>query len=180
MNAIKSQTFPGEFGTKQRMKESAPFAWPEAPGSDGVRVNIRTLGETPNSDFSTQLIKPTSKIGWFSALNPKLGVMVAYVWNRADYPWVGNWEENCGRESIPWRGKSLTRGMEFANSPFPIGLRASVDLGRFQNQRTYAWLPALGKVTTEYSILMRETDPKFVGVAEIRRKNGAIDIDFIV
>jgi hypothetical protein len=133
-----------------------------------------------SSDFSTQLMDPARGDAWFSAINPKQGVMIAYHWNRHDFPWVGNWEENNGRPEAPWAGKSLTRGMEFANTPFPIGLREAVSLGIFHETPTYRWLPARGKVQFNYSILMMPAPPKASGVADIRRDGAKFAVDFVL
>jgi hypothetical protein len=105
--------------------------------------------------------------------------LVAYVWRRADYPWVGNWEENYGRREKPWAGRSLTRGMEFANTPFPIGLRRAVDMGSFQGERTFRWLPARGRVEFVYDILMQWVPVKTRGVADIRRSGNGFEIKLI-
>lgn len=179
MNAVKAQTFPGRFGEKQRLKQNASFQWPFAPGANGKKIDIRTLTGKTSGDFTTQLIDPSADLAWFSALNPKLGILVAYTWNRQDYPWVGNWEENHSRKTNPWLGKTLARGMEFANTPFPTGLRAAVDMGRFQNQQSFAWLPALSSVSTEYTIIIKQVDPGFKGVANINNNSKKIEIDLL-
>jgi hypothetical protein len=108
-----------------------------------------------SSDFSAQLMDPRSEQAWFTAVNPRLGLLLTYAWRREDFPWVGNWEENYGRQGKPWAGRSLTRGMEFANTPFPAALRQVVDLGKFCGLPTYRWLPARGRVEVEYAILLR-------------------------
>ena len=91
---------------------------------------------------------PRRSDAWFSAVNPKQGLMLAYVWKRADFPWIGNWEQSYGRKESPWDGKSLTRGMEFTNTPFPVSLREAVDMGRFQGEKTFRWLTAKGGSTS--------------------------------
>ncbi|MDO9542584.1 MAG: hypothetical protein Q7J98_09710, partial [Kiritimatiellia bacterium] len=116
---------------------------------------------------------------WFSAVNPRLGLLVAYVWRRADYPWLGVWEENYSRKPPPWNGKTLARGMEFANTPFPFGLRKSVDLGKFQGQRAYAWLPARGKIIHNYSILALRVGQDCKGVANIMPGKQKFDVELL-
>ena len=43
----------------------------------------------------------------------------ATLWRRADFPWMGIWEENHSRTAAPWNGRTLTRGLEFGVSPMP-------------------------------------------------------------
>jgi len=169
MPATKGHTFPGAFGDPQRLRPDTAFTWPKGPGRRGRKVDMRTIAakDKVSSDFSTQLMDPAREDAWFAAVNPKLGVLLAYVWKRSDYPWIGNWEENYGRKGKPWAGKSLTRGMEFANTPFPIGLRNAVTMGTFQGEPTYGWLPARGTVTFEYSIVMMAVPDTVKGVRNI-------------
>jgi hypothetical protein len=182
MPATRGHTFPRPFGRPQRLKTDAAFTWPRGPAADGGTVDLRRLdGARPrNSDFSTQLIAPGRETAWFSAVNPKLGLLVAYVWRRADFPWVGNWEENHARRIGPWAGRSLTRGMEFANTPFPVSLRESVDRGRFHATPTFAWLPARGRVTIAYRIVVQEVPVGCRGVRDIQPKGAGFEIALLV
>jgi hypothetical protein len=178
MPATQAHTFPGAFSERMRLKPDAAFTWPMAPGARGKTVDLRTL--TPNSsDFSTQLVDPKRAEGWVSAVNPKIGLAVVYLWNRADYPWVGNWEEYQARTSAPWNGKSITRGMEFSNTPFPEGLRKAVDRGVFQGEKTFRWLPALSTVETTFSLCAVPVDSTCKGVRDARTTGGGgIEIEW--
>lgn len=171
-SATRGHTFPDRFSGRQRLKADTAFTWPEGPGARGGTVDLRTLGKRPSSDFSTQLMDPRRELAWFSAVNPRLGLLVAYAWNRADYPWLGNWEEHHARPEAPWNGKTLSRGMEFTNTPFPEGLRKAVDRGRFQGERTFRWVPARGRVTSEFVILMTAVEAGTRGVRDLRLDAG--------
>ncbi len=174
MPATKGHTFPGTFGRIQRLQQDTAFTWPHGPGVKGT-VDMRTIGTQPrvSSDFTTQLMQPRAEHAWFSAVNPRRGLLLAYVWRRADYPWVGNWEESFCRTQLPWAGKELVRGMEFANSPFPASIRAAVDRGTFQGERTYRWLPAHGTLTFEYWIVLQPVSAACRGVRAITLSAGA-------
>lgn len=182
MPATKGHTFPGEFEKRQRLRSDTPFAWPDGPGAKGEAVDMRLMGRKyrASSDFSTQLMDPKREDAWFSAVNPRLGLLLAYAWRREDFPWVGNWEENYGRKGSPWAGKSLTRGMEFANTPFPNSLRSAVDLGSFHRSPTFRWLPARGCIDMEYSILYMPVPAETQGVADIVPVGRKFGIDLIL
>lgn len=181
MPATKCHTFPGAFSKKMRFKQDTAFRWPDGPGAKGGKVDMRVIGREykASSDFTTQLMDPARDDAWFSAVNPKQGLMLAYVWRREDFPWVGNWEENRGRNVNPWAGKSLTRGMEFANTPFPIGLRNAVDMSEFHDMPTYRWLPAAGKVEVEYDIIMAAVPARVKGVKNISKTETGFQIDLV-
>ncbi|MFC1461155.1 hypothetical protein ACFLQR_01380 [Verrucomicrobiota bacterium] len=178
-SATRGETMAGVFGKPQRLKSSARFAWPNGPGPKG-RVDLRRMGKGRNGDFSTLLMNPKSEHAWFSAVNPRQGLMVAYVWRRQDYPWLGIWEERFSRKENPWNGKSFTRGMEFTNTPFPIGLRKSVDIGTFQGRPSFRWLPALSTLKFDYSMLAIPVDSDCKGVARIVPKKSGFGVDLIV
>lgn len=177
--ATRGHTFPAKFGSSQRLKIDKDYHWPHGPGANGKNIDLRFMGKSRNGDFYTNLMDLKKEHAWFSAVNPRIGLMVAYVWRRADYPWLGIWEENYARKGSPWKGKTLARGMEFANSPFPLGLRKSVDLGTFQGQRAYAWLPAREKITHAYSILVSCVGPDCRGVGNITPDKGKYTIEML-
>ncbi len=180
VSATRGHTFPGTFGAPQRLRSDTPFVWPEGPGKNGRPVDLRTLRKKPNSDFTTQMMDPARDHAWFSALHPRRQLLVAYVWKRSDFPWLGNWEENRARHEMPWNGKTLARGMEFSSSPFPVGLRAAVATNRFQGQPTYRWLPARGTVHVDYALMIMRVNPDCKGVAEITPcKNNHYQVDLI-
>ena len=180
MPATRGHTFRGEFGSRQRLRTDAAFTWPQGPGKTGT-MNLRTIGRTPahSSDFTTQLMDPRREHAWFSAVNPRRQLAVIYVWRRSDFPWVGNWEENFGREAAPWSGKSLARGMEFANTPFPVGLRNAVNMGTFQGLPAFRWLPARATLETEFSILAVRVSARCLGVADVVPSDRGFRVDFV-
>ena len=84
------------------------------------------------------------------AFSPSSRLAFGYVWRRADFPWMGIWEENLSRSSAPWNSRTLTRGMEFGVSPFPETRRAMVERGRLFDTPTFRWIPAGSEVSVEY------------------------------
>jgi hypothetical protein len=73
-----------------------------------------------------------------------------YVWNRADFPWLGIWDENHSRKQPPWNGVTMTRGMEFGASPFPEPRRKMIDRNGLFGVPGYRWIPARTKVRVAY------------------------------
>jgi hypothetical protein len=179
MSATVGHTFPRPFGRRQRLLTDADFAWPKGPGLGGRIVDLRTLDRRPrvSSDFTTQLMDPRREDAWFSAVNPRLGLLLACVWRRSDFPWLGNWEESFCRKEKPWDGRTLARGMEFANTPFPLGLRAAAGLGRFHGRPTCRWLPARGRLDLDYSLILTNVPVRVSGVNDIRPSERGFELD---
>ena len=72
---------------------------------------------------------PARDHAYFVAYSPESRIAFGYVWRRADFPWMGIWEENHARPGAPWNGRALTRGLEFGVSPFPETRRQMIDRG---------------------------------------------------
>jgi hypothetical protein len=150
-SATRSKTFESDFGNASYFQPNAEFTWPMAPVKSGGSVDLRVYNSSPVSGaFTTQLMEPKREHAFFTAFSPSLKVAVGYVWKRADFPWLGIWEENCSRSTPPWNGETITRGMEFGVSPFPESRRQMVERGSLFGVPAYRWLPAMGRLEAEY------------------------------
>jgi hypothetical protein len=145
-SATRSRVFDGQFGADDYLKPASEFTWPKAGAHDLTVFN----GAPRSSAFTTHLMDSSRADAFFLAYSPAYKLAFGYVWRRADFPWMGIWEENHSRTHAPWNGQSLTRGMEFGVSPIPETRRAMIDRGSMFGVPTYRWLPARSKVEVEY------------------------------
>lgn len=152
-SASRSRTFEGEFG--DLFPRGVDFDWPVAPTLDGGVYDLRVYSDRKTSaGFTTHLM--SGKDAWFTATH--LGVTFGYIWSPADFPWLGIWEENCSRQSPPWNGVTITRGMEFGASPMPESRRAMIGRGSLFGVPAYKWLPAGGKLVARYAAFIGSED----------------------
>src|SRR5580658_5871203 len=100
--------------------------------------------------FTTHLIDPARVTAFFVAWSPRSRLALAYVWRRADFPWLGVWEENYSRTGAPWNGRTLTRGMEFGASPVAETRRQMVERGSLFGVPGFRWIPARTSVEVRY------------------------------
>ena len=143
--ATRAKTFETAFGADDYLEPDTEFA----PAAH-VFTNA-----AKSSAFTTHLMDPASEQAYFTARHPALGLEFGYRWRRADFPWLGIWEENHSRLAAPWNGETLARGMEFGVSPFPETRRQMVDRGTLFGVPTYRWLPAGGRLEARYSAFVR-------------------------
>jgi hypothetical protein len=68
------------------------------------------------------------------------------------------WQENCSRKNPPWSGRTTALGLEFGASPIPESRREMVDRGRLFAVPTYRWIPAKGRLETEYWVSAQSAD----------------------
>jgi hypothetical protein len=104
-----------------------------------------------SSAFTAHLMDPSHENAFFRATHPGLQLTFGYSWKRADFPWLGIWEENHSREQPPWNNVTVARGMEFGVSPMPETRRRMVERGSLFGVPTYRWLPARGRLDARYS-----------------------------
>lgn len=171
----RGKVFPDVFAPVQRLKRNEEFQWPNAPGSNGGKVNMRIFPEKPGSgDFAAVLMDERMEYAWATAANPQQGVLAGYVWPRDAYPWLGIWEENMIRTHKPWSGREITRGLEFGNTPFPLPKRQSVEMGALFGVPTYRWLDGGGEIRVCFLAFILPIETNFAGVKSIEVKAGAL------
>jgi hypothetical protein len=140
-------------GTKQ------DFEWPQAPRKDGAKEDLRVYTGVPVSgSFDSVLMDPHRDRAFFFAFHPKSKVLFGYVWQRADFPWLGIWVENYERKLPPWSGRTLTRGMEFGASPVAESRRQMIDRHSMFGVPGYRWIPAKSKLNVNYWAFITSAD----------------------
>lgn len=150
-HSFVSQSDPGE---SAYLALGASFEWPMAPCMSGGAADLSTMKhDAPASSYTANLADEQQEDAFFVAFSSRFNLAFGYVWKRADFPWLGIWEENYSRQGSPWNGRTITRGMEFGVSPFPESRVDMIERGRLFGERTFRWLPALGTLNVEYWLL---------------------------
>ncbi len=158
-SATRSRTFETTFGTSDYLAPAVNFDWPHAPTLDGRSVDLRTFTNAAVSGaFTTHAMDLDQPDAFFVAFSPRVELAFGYVWRRADFPWLGIWEENCSRLGPPWNGGTITRGMEFGVSPFPETRRAMIERGSLFDTPSYRWIPGGASLEVEYWIVLNASD----------------------
>jgi hypothetical protein len=149
--ATRSKVFDATFGPGDYLVPGAEFQWPQAPRGDGGPADLRVYTNAPvSSAYTAHLMDLTRETAFFVAFSPSARLAFGYAWRRADFPWLGIWEENHSRTTPPWNGRTLTRGMEFGVSPMPETRRQMIERGRVFDTPTFRWIPARTRVEVEY------------------------------
>lgn len=155
-SARRSMVFEGAVGPADYLAPGAVFEWPGAPRVDGAVADLRLYTDAPSSSgYTAHQMDPGREHAYFVAFSPESRMAFGYVWRRADFPWMGIWEENHARTAPPWNGRTLTRGLEFGVSPFPETRRQMIDRGPTFGTPGYRWIPARATVAVEYWAMLR-------------------------
>ena len=174
MPATRSKVCPASFSSRMSIEPDAEFQWPNAPKKGGGVLNLRTCENGQYGHYTAHLLDPALEIAYIAVCNPRLRLLVLYLFKRNDYPWVGNWEESHSRAHTPWNSREFCRGFEFSTTPFPVPRRETVTNGKLFGESTYIWLPAKNHGETRYIIAMLEVPENFEGVADVEVKMGSI------
>jgi hypothetical protein len=154
-SATHSKVFEGTFGPADYLVPGATFDWPHAPGLNGGTVDLQCYTDASvSSAYTAHLMDASRPEAFFVAFDPEAQLAFGYQWRRADFPWMGIWEENRSRPASPWNGREITRGMEFGVSPFPETRREMIERGHLFETPTFRWIPAHSHVTAEYRIVV--------------------------
>jgi hypothetical protein len=154
--SIVSETDPG---FNAYLRPGTEFTWPMAPRADGSEADLRQMNKTaPASGYTAHTADPQQEHAHFVAFTPSYRLAFGYIWKRAEFPWLGIWEENCSRPGSPWDGRTVTRGMEFGVSPFPESRREMVGRSRLLDTPAYKWISARGRLDAEYWISSQIAD----------------------
>ena len=167
MPATRSKVCPASYSSRFSLQPDSEFTWPNAPTKNHKRMNLRTMPARRYGHYTAQLLNPELEIAFIAACNPRLKLLVVYAFRRADFPWVGNWEERHNRTQAPWFGKAFCRGLEFSTTPFAIPRRETIEQGPLFGEPTYRWLPAKSKAQVRFLILLFEVPETFRGVATV-------------
>ena len=155
-SATRSKVFEGTFGPADYLRPAAEFDWPHAPSLAGGTTDLRVFSDAASSSaYTTHLLDSSQEEAFFVAFSPAHKLAFEYRWRRADFPWLGIWEENRSRRNAPWNGRAITRGLEFGVSPFPESRRQMIERGRLFDTPTFRWIPARSRVDVEYTALLR-------------------------
>jgi hypothetical protein len=158
-SARRSKVFAGAFGPADYLASGAEFEWPLAPRLDGGVRDLRVYHDADvSSAYTAHQMDAAREHAYFVAFSPTARLAFGYVWRRADFPWMGIWEENHARPGTPWLQRALTSGLEFGVSPFPETRRQMLERGRLFDTPTFRWIPAQQHVDVEYWAILQSAD----------------------
>ncbi len=158
LNATRSKVLESEFnGGLGRQTAGAEFVWPLCPmkGEKLEDLSVFPLAEA-SGGYTAHLMNPAQEYAYFVAWSQRYRLAAGYVWRRADFPWLGRWEENCLRTQTPWNARTMACGMEFGVSPMLESRRAMVERGSLFETPAYRWLPAKSQVAVRYCAFVME------------------------
>lgn len=178
MSGERAKTWPLGYEGKEVLADDREFSWPHAPLRSGGEINIAEPFVRDGTGFVVSvLMDNTRETGFVAALNWRLGVVMGYLFRRADFPWVAIWEENLARAGTPWNGKTRARGLEFGTTPMPIGKQDAFRQGPLFGTPTHACVPARGSLQTAYAMFVTPVGRDWRTLRDVRVEADAIVVE---
>src|SRR5690242_12884945 len=121
--AERAITWPLGYEDIDYLPNNVEFPWPQAPGPAGEIVDRSRPFAHAHTGFVVSVLADSQRQDAYAAvLNRDLGLVAGYHFDRSRFPWIALWEENRARQYAPWNGVTQVRGVEFGNTPMPLGL----------------------------------------------------------
>jgi hypothetical protein len=154
-----------------RLASFQDFRWPMAPEIGGRTTDLRAVPREPNSlDHVTCLMDPARRLAWVTAINTAKRLILGYVFQRQEYPWLQDWEY------YPATLK-MARGLEFSTQPFDVPRREAIQTNSMFDAPTYRWLPAKSKIESRFLLFYARTPEGFRKVDDVRLESGKLVIE---
>ncbi len=175
ISGSRSQTRPVDppkpDAPQRRLQSGKDFTWPMAPGKSQAGIDLRAapVQSASTIDHTTTLIDPTRAYGFVTAINPKQGLIVGWVFKREEYPWLQTWE-NYLQPDV------MARGVEFSTQPYDVPRRQAIQLGTMFDAPTYRWLPAKGKIESKFLIFFAKAPAGMTRVDDVLFEKGKLVI----
>ncbi len=148
-------------------QEEPVLRWPEAY-HDGEKISLRQfLSEWPR--VSSFVFNRNDRYGWVTACNPDKRVMIGYIWETEDYPWINFWRSMENNTPVAF-------GMEFGTTglhePFPVLAKKA----RIFDRNIYDFIDAGEVITKSYTAFLAEIPDDYKGVDKIDMSGSLITI----
>lgn len=168
MPAVQARSWPLGYEGKALLADDRASHWPEAFNPAGAAIDVSKPFVKEGTGFVlAALLDRAREYGFVAALNWRLGLLAGYLFRRGDFPWVAIWEENRARAYSPWNGETRCRGLEFGNTPMPLGLAAAVQHGPILGEAAVGWLDARASREGGYVAFICEVPRSWRGVGEV-------------
>ena len=173
MSATKGEVRRGSDSTNSLAP--GEVTWPNGKASDGSSTSLRPMQPRANAGtYVGYQMDPARELSWFTMYHEDYRTLVGYIWKTADFPWIGDWQENGRNKQIPWDGKAIARGMELGTTPFGGSMEEVVSDGPLWGTPTYRWIGGRQKAETAYIAFLLEIPENFRGVADVQVLDGEI------
>ncbi|MEP6845274.1 MAG: hypothetical protein ABI861_04700 [Panacibacter sp.] len=144
--------------------------WPLVSDESRSQIDLRNSQQDYNSVFSF-IVNSEDHFGWVTAYSPEHNLIVGYLWNRKDYPWINLWQhfEN---------GVIKYRGLEFGTTGLHQPFRKIIENNNLEvfGEPAFAYIDAGEELVKGYTFFLISVKKGFNAVEKIEINNGMISV----
>ena len=147
--------------------ESHSFAWPVgiSANNDSV-INLRKSNGL-ESYVATHLIKDS--IGWITAYSPQHKLLLGYIWQTKDYPWINVWHQT--ENKIP-----VAKGIEFGTTGIGAPYQELLNNTSFYGVDSFMFFDALESFQKKFLCFLIPINEPLDGIESIELKEGTLEL----
>ena len=157
MNTKESETIPGPLSS-----------WPMIESKD-TQVNLRVMNDT-NTMVANFISEKDNIHGWSCVSNSSRQLMLGYVWNTAEYPWIRVWRRF--KKEAPY-GMSI----EFSTTPLAIPFGDILKVGNLLDTPTIEYLDPDIEVEKTFYMFLSKIPHDFTGVKSVSLEKNQLVIE---
>jgi len=147
--------------------EEPSALWPKAPRPDGTEADVRHLTTDSTPDVVSYVID--ENIGWVTASNAAKGLLIGYIWQTEEYPWLNIWRRLDN-------GVPAARGIEFGTTGLHQPYPTLVKKGTIFDRAIYRYIDAAESQTRSYVGFLAEIPENYQGVDDLVFENGTLTL----
>ncbi|NKB68292.1 MAG: hypothetical protein GKR89_14615 [Candidatus Latescibacteria bacterium] len=170
--AKRGQTNPVSLGSADPLAPDQSFTWPDAPLQGGGQRDLRKYPEGRSASVVTTLLEADEVYAYTAVANPRLGLLLVYVFPRQIFPWTTLWVENEATQELPYNGRTTTWGVEFGAVALPLHYMQTLAAGPLFGVPRFGTLPAGNTIAVNYQAHLLKIPPDWQGVERIEHKSG--------
>ncbi len=170
--AKRGQTNPVVIHETDPIKPDQTYDWPDVPLQAGGTRNLQLYPEERCMAVVSVLLEPEEEFGYAAVSNPKLGLLLVYVFPREIFPWTTLWYEHEAAEFLPYINRATTWGIEFGSVAQAVKFMENLMAGPLLGHPRCGMLPTLHAVDINYQAHMLKIPSDWQGVARIEHDKG--------
>jgi hypothetical protein len=173
--ASRARTWPLDYEGASLLARDREFTWPQAPSVIGPQLDLSRPFQNPGSGFlACALLDPNRQQAFVAVHNRRLSMIAGYCFDRERFPWVTLWEENQARSYPPWNAHTRARGVEFGNTPLPLGLAYAKAHPQLFGVPTFSTIRAGTTMNTTYHLFLTPVATGWQELQDIRSDGGML------
>lgn len=148
-------------------QEESVLKWPEVI-HNGEKISLRQFqNDWPR--VSSFMFEHDEKRGWVTASNPGEKLMLGYIWETEDYPWINFWRDR--KDGVP-KAYGIEFGTTGLHEPFPVVAKK----GKIFDRNLYDFIDAGETISKSFIAFLAEIPDDYKGVGKIEISESIITV----